>query len=82
MIERRSRDSLASFNLLFELFFLSIFARHYLPVASLAQKLGKLLKIVLVRFIKAFGHCAVDVDDRHNLEVENIVSFTKTPTTC
>lgn len=47
-------------------FFFS-FARHCLPVASLAHEFSKLLEIVLVRLIKAVGHCAVDVDDRHNL---------------
>ena len=55
-------------------FFFS-FARHYLPVASLAQKLGELLKIVLIRLIKAVGHCTVDVDDRHNLVKRCCVSF-------
>ena len=66
-------------------FFLNIFfcfACHYLPVASLAKELGQLLEVVLVRLIKAVGHCAVDVDDRHNLEGGNRVSFTKTSTTC
>lgn len=68
-------------NVLFELFF-SFFARHYLPVASLGHELSKLLEIVLVRLIKAVGHCAVDVDDRHNLEVGNTVSFTNTSPIC